>query len=159
MTHDNDEIRYVGSQGEEIIGRGSVGLDFVKNYANYQSQYARMEKEWIEMLRRNGIKAAHPDDGWVDRSENSIHFSYPQFNDNPQVGDLIMLGWPNDPKRIVRVVMILPYLSFIIDNNVKYMFSETNLEIRDGKLVERTPPMDGRPRIIEWLLKLLERVL
>jgi len=59
---------------------------------------------WIKNLRELGIKAAHPDDGWVDREENSVYFAYPYFNDKPKKGDLIVLGWPDNKNRIVRVI-------------------------------------------------------
>lgn len=55
------------------------------------------------MLRRAGIKAAHPDDGWVDRKKNTIHFAYPQFNDGAGIGDKIALGW-SDKWRIVTIL-------------------------------------------------------
>ena len=60
------------------------------------------EQQWIRGLRAAGIKAAHPDDGWVNRKDNTVSFQYPQFNDGVKDGDLIALGWP-DKYRIVRV--------------------------------------------------------
>jgi hypothetical protein len=57
------------------------------------------EAEWIAMLRSKGVKAAHPDDGWVDRRKNTVLFTYPQFNDGAAVGDLVALGWPQHDKR------------------------------------------------------------
>lgn len=68
---------------------------------------ARQESEkqsWTEILRARGVKYAHPDDGWVHR-ENGTHTVswYPQFDDRPEVGDLIAFGCPpsrryNDPE-------------------------------------------------------------
>jgi hypothetical protein len=49
---------------------------------------------WIEELRFRGVKAAHPDDGWVLRESNEVTLTYPQFNDGLCVGDLLALGWP-----------------------------------------------------------------
>lgn len=57
-------------------------------------------------LRAQGVKAAHPDDGWVDRQCNSVQFVYPAFDDGVQVGDLIALGWPWPGYRLVRVIGI-----------------------------------------------------
>lgn len=51
---------------------------------------------WIAALRGAGVKAAHPDDGWVNRERNTVHLAYPQFNDGLSVGDLLALGWPGD---------------------------------------------------------------
>lgn len=65
------------------------------------------EQEWIAALRADGVKAAHPDDGWVKRDENRVHLCYPQFNDNPAVGDLIALGSSyRGQARLVRVTRI-----------------------------------------------------
>lgn len=64
------------------------------------------EKSWIEDLRARGFKAAHPNDGWVDRENNTLHFAYPQFNDGAGVGDLVMLGWPSDGIEKLRPVRL-----------------------------------------------------
>lgn len=63
---------------------------------------------WVEELRAMGVKAAHPDDGWVHRTDDPcVHLEYPDFNDGLGVGDLLALGWPwRRPYRIVRVTRI-----------------------------------------------------
>lgn len=57
------------------------------------------ERKWIADLRSIGIKAAHPDDGHVNRKRGEYHdfvkFCYPQFNDGVKEGDRIALGWPD----------------------------------------------------------------
>lgn len=60
--------------------------------------------EWVEYLRGNGIAAAHPDDGWVDRENNTIQFAYPGFGrNNIKIGALVALG--NYKKyRIVKII-------------------------------------------------------
>lgn len=63
------------------------------------------KRDWIAKLRAKGVKAAHPDDGWVDRENSTVCFCYPQFDDGPQVGDRIALGWP-DGHRVVIVTAI-----------------------------------------------------
>ena len=60
------------------------------------------ERRWVAQLRFAGIKAAHPDDGWVDRKKNEVFLCYPQFNDGLQVGDRLALG-SADHHRIVVV--------------------------------------------------------
>ena len=62
------------------------------------------KKAWIARLRDHGVKAAHPDDGWVDRERNRVHLCYSDFNDGLQVGDLLALGAPWRDTRIVRIV-------------------------------------------------------
>jgi hypothetical protein len=54
------------------------------------------EGEWVAGLLTAGFKAAHPNDGWVNRKDNEVFFSYPQFNDGAGLGDRVMLGWPWD---------------------------------------------------------------
>ena len=70
-------------------------------------EMAAAEAEWIASLREQGVKAAHPDDGWIDRKNNTLKFVYPQFNDGAGVGDLVALGWPpgslKKEHRIVRL--------------------------------------------------------
>lgn len=66
--------------------------------ALWESIGARMEddkRNWTQRLRDAGIKLAHPDDGWVNRERNTFSLSwYAQFNDSPEVGDLIAFGKP-----------------------------------------------------------------
>ncbi|MFW5962178.1 MAG: hypothetical protein ACOCQR_01005 [bacterium] len=66
------------------------------------------ERAWIKMLLKKGVKAAHPDDGWVNRKDDYVNFAYPQFNMGVEEGDLIALGWSskNTGYRIVEVVAI-----------------------------------------------------
>ncbi len=64
---------------------------------------ATSRKTWVAALREQGVKAAHPDDGWVDRDRNEVHLAYPDFNDGLGVGDLLALGWPSGETRIVRI--------------------------------------------------------
>lgn len=75
------------------------------------STMEQQQAAWIAELRAAGVKAAHPDDGWVDRELDTVYFCYPQFDDGVSVGDLIALGWPQWSRkkkqhRIVRVIGI-----------------------------------------------------
>lgn len=72
-----------------------------------------VQEAWIAELRAQGVKAAHPDDGWVDRKNNTLKFVYPQFNDGAEAGDLVALGWPpgslsSSKHRIVRLKGVKP---------------------------------------------------
>lgn len=62
----------------------------------------REEKDATRALRKMNIRAAHPDDGWVDRARDAVRFVYPQFDDGVLPGHLIALGWPWKGYRIVR---------------------------------------------------------
>ena len=82
-----------------------AGDDFVALYNKTSQQFASKEREWIHELREQGVKASHPDDGWVNREENYVQFSYPQFYENPKVGDKIALG-RHEKYRIVKITKI-----------------------------------------------------
>jgi hypothetical protein len=76
---------------------------------SWNASSARMADETAqatERLRAEGVTAAHPDDGWVDRTRSCVQFVYPQFNDGVSVGDLIALGWEWKSYRLVRVTRI-----------------------------------------------------
>jgi hypothetical protein len=90
--------------------RGVFGQpEAVAMFANIAGEMERDQALWIAALRAAGVKAAHPDDGWVNRRDNFVQFVYPQFNDGAQAGDLVALGWPqwgraNSQHRVVRLV-------------------------------------------------------
>lgn len=91
-----------------------------------------MEREqaaWIAQLREQGVKAAHPDDGWVDREQNSVTLCYPQFNDGAKAGDLVALGWPTwagkDRYRIVRLTERVPSSMFGVSH--EWFFQEVEV--------------------------------
>lgn len=81
--------------------------EFVALWHKIGSEMEHQEIDWVSQLRAEGIKAAHPDDGWVDRTNNEFQFQYPQFNDGVKEGSLVALGWPSYKTcRIVRVTNI-----------------------------------------------------
>ena len=84
-------------------GKISGDPDFVEAFHNSINAYERKEADWIKKLRSEGFKAAHPNDGWVDRENNKIHFAYPQFNDGAKIGDKIMIGCPEQNERPVII--------------------------------------------------------
>jgi hypothetical protein len=91
---------------ENIKSNGDdAANEFVESLAKHYLESKQKEKEWIESLIEQGYKAAHPDDGWVNREENYVQFSYADFNLNPQVGDLVALG-RYDGFRTVRITEI-----------------------------------------------------
>lgn len=121
--------------------------------------------DWTSRLRAAGVKLAHPDDGWVKRNANPPFLNiswYPQFNDQPQVGDLMALGRPprgehyvpdftkdgveyaRDGYRIVRVIEVkrsplggpIPWQEFY--------FEDTGV---------RLPPAAPRPSLLRRVLR------
>ena len=84
--------------GKYVSSDGLMSSADPQAVALWDSIGADMENDkrsWTQRLRVAGIKLAHPDDGWVKRERNTFSLSwYPQFNDSPQVGDLIAFGTP-----------------------------------------------------------------
>ena len=68
-----------------------------------------------------GFKAAHPNDGWIDRENNELMFCYPQFNDGADVGDKVMLGWPADNPESWKPVKLTSKIETIF-NDFKFGF-------------------------------------
>lgn len=87
---------------------GSVSGDpkYVAQAVNIDRDMAAQQRAWIDQLRAAGVKAAHPDDGWVKRDQGYFQFAYPQFNDKPTVGDVVALGSPWNGHRLVRITRI-----------------------------------------------------
>lgn len=79
----------------------------VNRYRGIVADIGRERDEWITALRKAGVKAAHPDDGWVDRVSNRVLLVYPQFVDSSDVGDVMALGWP-EQYRLVRITRVDP---------------------------------------------------
>jgi hypothetical protein len=75
---------------------------FIETWNAVRQQMADEQQIWIANLREQGVKAAHPDDGWVNRKENFVYLEYCQYNDGLKVGDVLALGWPGD-HRLVRI--------------------------------------------------------
>ena len=84
------------------------------------------EEQWIEDLRKQGFKAAHPNDGWVDRERKEVHLQYPQFNDGVKQGDRIMLGWASQPDKNVAVVITAIRRSSGFSDMTYYGYKEEN---------------------------------
>lgn len=93
---------------EQDLMRGVSGQPAaVAAFGRIAAAMDREQAAWIAELRAGGAKAAHPDDGWVDRKRDIVRLVYPQFNDGAKSGDLIALGWPRwngrTQHRIVRL--------------------------------------------------------
>lgn len=85
--------------GIEVSGNA----EFVRHFATVFRDFQQRTEDWIARLRAMGVKAAHPDDGWVNRERKSVFLAYPYFDDGVQCGDLIALGLHTD-WRLVKVV-------------------------------------------------------
>lgn len=88
---------------QNMTGIVSVGdAAFLARWADICHDAQVAEDAWIAKLRADGVKAAHPDDGWVDRKENVLQLIYPHFNDGAEVGSTVALGSP-ESYRLVRL--------------------------------------------------------
>jgi len=66
---------------------------FVAEFARICDEYRESKETWINQLKAEGYKAAHPNDGWVDRENNRVKLAYPYFDYGLEAGDKLMLGW------------------------------------------------------------------
>lgn len=83
----------------------ATGDRILQTFAAICEQRKQDETAWISALRTAGVKAAHPDDGWVDRKANVVQLQYPRFNDGVAVGDMVALG-DQERYRLVRVANV-----------------------------------------------------
>ncbi len=108
----------------DLIGLATGNPAFVSSWdAGCRADHVN-ERLWIAKLRNLGIKAAHPDDGWVDREENKLTFAYPQFNDGVEVGDLVCLGWAGQRSRVMKITAVKR--SDFFDSLVYYYFEQVD---------------------------------
>lgn len=76
-----------------ISSNGSPEGDaFCKIFQKVGTESEQQKREWLKLLTDLGVAAAHPDDGWVDRKENSVILCYSYFWYDPQPDDIIVLG-------------------------------------------------------------------
>jgi len=80
--------------------------------------------DFAEELQSLGFRAAHPDDGWVDRENNIVQFAYPQLMLTLRAGDKVALGWA-DKYRTVYLVEKLPKRMFDINDPNRWRFTTT----------------------------------
>lgn len=110
-------MEYIGPSEEKVSGNSK----FISLYADICRESELKKRKWIKSLMNSDVKAAHPDDGWVDREKNEVQFAYPQFNSGIVVGDIVALGWP-DKYRLVEIIGIRTGLF----NIFLYQFKESN---------------------------------
>lgn len=116
----------IGDDMNEINIQDKAGQEFMDLYLEICRKKDRSEREWISQLKGIGIKATHPDDGWVNREQNYVKFCYPYFKyADLAVGDLAVLG-NFEQFRLVRITKIKD--SIFLKNSLKYYYFE-ELEI------------------------------
>lgn len=81
-------------------------LIHLQNWNKITDEYENEKDKWIKNLIKNGYKASHPNDGWVDRENYSFRLVYPHFDYGIKIGDKVMLGWHSGNERAIKVVSI-----------------------------------------------------
>jgi hypothetical protein len=97
------EYRCPFSGGIARSNGSPAGDALMTNFIRIGQEMADQKKRASIALQKLGVKAEHPDDGWVDRQNNKVHLSYPRFDHGPCVGDLIALGSPWEGYRLCEV--------------------------------------------------------
>lgn len=102
----------------------SNDIRFVNLWNNIVQEQNRNNSEWINHLRENGVKAAHPNHGWINREEKHFHSCYPYFNDGIEVGCFVAIG-SYDKYKIVQITEIRKALFW----DYNYYYQEITDEI------------------------------
>jgi hypothetical protein len=110
--------------GIAVEAYDAVGERFLDSFVSITCQMNREQREWIASLRARGVKAARPDDGWVNRQYSYFRMQYPAFDDAPGFGDWVALGNPRS-YRLVRVIAVLQHGSLF--PHTRYYFNPTPL--------------------------------
>lgn len=99
---------YTHRSGITVSHNGSeAGIEFYNGFINAEQTRLQKEAQLKTKLRSMGVKAWHPDDGWVDRQKNSVKFAYPEYEMHIEPGDIICLGW-TWKYRLVVVTKVVP---------------------------------------------------
>ena len=110
-------MRYYSSDGSFSVNEESLYL--LPIFEENGRKRREIENKRISYFRSINIKAAHPDDGWVDRENNTVILEYPIFQNEISVGDKIVLYENLSYK--YRIVEVTEVLSDIYDFR-KYVF-------------------------------------
>jgi len=97
--------------------------EFVNKMREWEDSYNLLRRAWIAELRAQGVSAAHPDDGWVNRNDNILYPVYPDFNDGIEVGSTVALG-DHRKHRLVRVTAT--ERNFLNPKRLSYHFEEVS---------------------------------
>src|SRR5258706_4814666 len=108
-----------------VSSNGSpAGNSFMALFYKEQDSFRGRENQWLEQMKLEGVMAVHPDDGWVDRKENYVIFSYPQYRNAVKEGDIVVLGHHTAYRR-VKVIRIEPSKFSVGDTDItRYYFQE-----------------------------------
>lgn len=83
-----------------------AGVEFLRGFSEICKEHKQQSEALCKQLQADGVKALHPDDGWVKRiDENTIQFrlAYPSFEMFFGVGDKVAFGGVTDGVTIYTV--------------------------------------------------------
>jgi hypothetical protein len=106
------EIRWTANDAD--------GAAFLAGFVQISRADAASSATWVARLRAQGIAAAHPDDGWVDREQHSVLLINPYYADSLEVGGLLVLG----DQRRWRVVRLTRYAAYRWGGGGRWFFEE-----------------------------------
>lgn len=101
---------FPNSGREKLVGfyRSDDGLvedfrggDFVESYEKIVAESKKRYAKWIKWLQDYGVVASHPNDGWVNREEETFSLGYPHFNFGIEVDSQVALGDPESFRVVV----------------------------------------------------------
>lgn len=95
---------YQDKSGVLVRSNGSIdGDSFVGLFASISIENEKKDAEWIQFLIDTGVKAAHPNNGWVDREKKIIRLVDPYFKCMLFPGDIIAIG-DRDDYKLVKIL-------------------------------------------------------
>lgn len=74
---------------------GEAGAAFAQLWMDSINHFEKRKRNMVAQLKQMGIKACHPNDGWVKRTNYGdpyqVYFCYPDFQDKIEINDIIAL--------------------------------------------------------------------
>lgn len=110
----------------------SVGADFLAGMARHKRERDTKQAAWHAELRRQGVVATHPDDGWIDRQNNTLHLCYPHIMGEVKPGALVALG-DHEKHRIVRLLSYREWITALKPGDGTWSFANVQSEPRGGQ--------------------------
>lgn len=105
----------------ELIPLASGRPDLVANWRKICLEQQHDLDVWRAKLKADGVRAAHPDDGWVDDRQNIVFLSNPHFDLGLRPGDVMAIGDPHG-YRFVRILERAPLL--LLPNANRWRFDQ-----------------------------------
>lgn len=81
--------------GITATANDDAGHEFLKGFAQVCAEHKQKLDALCKQLRNDGIKALHPNDGWVKRLDKDMiqfQLAYPSFQMRFGVGDRVAFG-------------------------------------------------------------------